>query len=202
MLKNKYTKKAFTLIELLVVITIIWILATIWINQFSKSLQKARDSKRISDISTLENAVVQASSDNQEFPKNTPSAFSWAVSAYIDKIPVDDKDWQSCNDSWSNGSWGSGSTDSRKLGYVYMAWPDENGVPLQAYEISTAFEAPSNIKNHAKKDNWNDNNRKEIWNVSRNMDTHLDEDQSCDGDAGSTNDKAIWLWKEHICVAN
>lgn len=49
----KNNARGFTLIELLVVITIIGILATLGVSQFTAQLQKTRDSKRISDIEKI-----------------------------------------------------------------------------------------------------------------------------------------------------
>jgi prepilin-type N-terminal cleavage/methylation domain-containing protein len=162
---KKLNKLGFTLIELLVVITIIAILATVWINQFGKSLQKARDSKRTSDILTLKTAVTQAFTDEQEYPA-PDSTFSWSVSDYVDLLPIDWKSWQ---------TWNSGSV----LDYVYTSWSDVSGIEYAEFEISTAFEASTNIKNVAKKDNWDDDLRKEIWNVTSWFNTKIVADNTC-----------------------
>ena len=193
---KKINKKGFTLIELLVVITIIAILATVWVNQFWKSLQKARDSKRTSDILSIKTAITQAFTDEQEYPSTKATSFRNSVSPYIDVLPKDEKHLQPWNKSWYP-TW-----KEPALWYVYISWPDSTGILGATYEISTAFEASSNIKNVAKKDQWNDNNRKEIWNVTMNMNTSLllasDFKTNCTAD-NSTDWKAILIGWDKLC---
>ena len=192
---KKITKSAFTLIELLVVITIIGILATIWVNQFWKSLQKARDGKRTSDILTIKTAVTQAFTDDQEYPK-PDSSFSGAVSPYVDLLPKDQKAGQPWQHTGSEDVW---------LDYIYTSGNDEWWIEYAAYEISTAFESAANLKNVAAntKDNWNDDSRKEIGSVSRNFNTKTKKWKNCanpTASAGSSDDPAaiIIRWKD-IC---
>ncbi len=60
--------KGFTLIELLVVIAIIGILSTLAIVALGGARQKARDSKRVGDISQLSKAFELYYSDNAAYP--------------------------------------------------------------------------------------------------------------------------------------
>ena len=190
----KLNKKwGFTLIELLVVITIISILATVWVNQFWASLQKARDSKRTSDILTIKTAVTQAFTDEQEYPSTEADAFSGSIWPYLDQLPRDWKHLQPGNNSWDEDN-------TPALWYVYISWPDEWGIERATYEISTAFEASSNIKNVAKKDEWDDNNRQEIWNVKMWMNTSLEKWASCTSD-NTDDSKAILIGDEYLCAA-
>jgi len=186
-------KSGFTLIELLVVITIIAILATVWINQFGKSLQKARDSKRTSDILALETAVTQAFTDEQEYPKTDATGFSGSISPYIDQLPKDVKHLQPANKDQD-------TTNAPALGYVYISWPDDGGIQRATYEISTAFEASTNAKKIANNDNGNDKNRKEIWNVKKGMDTSLKVSATCTAN-NSTDWSAIIIGDAYLCAA-
>jgi type II secretion system protein G len=64
-------KKGFTLIELLVVVAIIGILAALIIVNLSKARVKARDAKRMSDLSTLATAMAMYEDDNGKYNKGT-----------------------------------------------------------------------------------------------------------------------------------
>jgi type II secretion system protein G len=59
--KNTY---GFTLLELLIVISIIGILVTVATASYSSSQQKARNSRRMSDVKNIQNALEQYYSDN------------------------------------------------------------------------------------------------------------------------------------------
>lgn len=57
-------EKGFTLVELLVVIAIIGVLATLLLLQLGGARGKARDTKRISDVTQLRTAIEQYFDDN------------------------------------------------------------------------------------------------------------------------------------------
>lgn len=61
---NKKNNRGFTLVELLVVIAIIGVLATLLLLQLGGARAKARDSKRISDVTQLQTALEQYFDDN------------------------------------------------------------------------------------------------------------------------------------------
>lgn len=61
-------KKAFTLIELLVVIAIIGVLTAITLAQFQVVKARARDAKRISDISQIQLAIQQYFDRCNQYP--------------------------------------------------------------------------------------------------------------------------------------
>ena len=63
-------KCGFTLIELLVAITIIGILASIVLFSFDKAREKARDSRRKSDLAAIKAATVLYYQDLGYFPPN------------------------------------------------------------------------------------------------------------------------------------
>ncbi|OGH58871.1 MAG: hypothetical protein A2725_03935 [Candidatus Magasanikbacteria bacterium RIFCSPHIGHO2_01_FULL_33_34] len=61
-------KKGFTLIELLVVIAIIGLLSTLAVVALSSAREKARDSKRLSDLKQIQTALELYYTDNSEYP--------------------------------------------------------------------------------------------------------------------------------------
>lgn len=160
-MKLQNTKLGFTLIELLVVITIIGILATgaVWV--YTSQIQKARDTTRINDIKAIQSAVEQFYQDTTEYPLgNAAWTASWTTSvmAYLPNLAEDPKFDQTCIQS--------------RCWYVYIVNNDPNWISQWTYEISTAFENQWNVDNKAgaAQDNWDDNNRYEIW---LNTDTNI-----------------------------
>src|SRR3990167_1117674 len=64
----KHYKKGFTLIELLVVIAIIGILSTLAVVSLGNARQRARDSKRVSDIRNTQTALEIYYTDRSSYP--------------------------------------------------------------------------------------------------------------------------------------
>ena len=64
----KQTQNAFTLVELIVVITILAVLATVGFISFIGYTQSARDWARVTDIRTVEKALVFYDTQNNSFP--------------------------------------------------------------------------------------------------------------------------------------
>lgn len=64
-------KKGFTLIELLVVIAIIGLLSTLAVVALGSARQKARDSKRLSDLKQVQTALELYYTDNNSYPVDT-----------------------------------------------------------------------------------------------------------------------------------
>jgi len=64
----KMNKKGFTLIELLVVIAIIGLLATLAVVALGSAREKARDSRRISDVKQVQTALEFYYTDNDAYP--------------------------------------------------------------------------------------------------------------------------------------
>lgn len=65
---KKTNKKGFTLIELLVVLTVIGILATLIVANFSSSRSRARDARRKSELQQLKTALRLYYNDFQRYP--------------------------------------------------------------------------------------------------------------------------------------
>lgn len=61
-------KRGFTLIELLVVIAIIGLLSTLAVVALGSARQKARDSKRLSDLKQVQTALELYYTDNNAYP--------------------------------------------------------------------------------------------------------------------------------------
>ncbi|MFA4830691.1 MAG: prepilin-type N-terminal cleavage/methylation domain-containing protein [Patescibacteria group bacterium] len=61
-------KKGFTLIELLVVIAIIGLLSTLAVVALGSAREKARDSKRLSDLKQVQTALELYYTDNNGYP--------------------------------------------------------------------------------------------------------------------------------------
>ncbi len=176
-MKKQITKLGFTLIELLVVITIIGILATGATTIYTSQIQKARDSNRITDIKALEWAMEQAYSDASIYPThvkwNTTCDPQWVTDAgdtkfwvwclktleYINKFPQDKKLDSQATNTWS-------SSNSEYLWYAYDVSESISHVPLQTFEVSTAFEAKASLTSKARDsiDWWNNPLRYEAWN--------------------------------------
>lgn len=64
-------KKGFTLIELLVVIAIIGLLSTLAVVALGSARQKARDSKRLSDLKQIQTALELYYTDFNSYPTTT-----------------------------------------------------------------------------------------------------------------------------------
>ncbi len=104
----------FTLIELLIVIAIIGLLATLAIVSLTTAQQKARDTKRLADLKTLQDAVELYYREYDTFPitdattNATWSDFANSVTPFITNMPIDE-------------------TNDDALGYVYTYASSDDG---------------------------------------------------------------------------
>ena len=96
--KLKYQKSSFTLIELLIVIAIIGLLSMLIMVSVSSVRQKARDTRRVSDLKQISIALEQYYNDKGVFPSGNYDSrnldqwntFSGFLSPeYIESVPVD-----------------------------------------------------------------------------------------------------------------
>ena len=143
--------RGFTLVELLVVIAIIGVLSSIIMVSLGNAKQKSRDSKRSSDIKSIQLALATYYNDNLFYPKNiyTSSNANPGVSdpvnglapAYLPSVPKDPNDnGTNCNITDPNGNANC---------YHYSAYRSSGSVcnassPPNVYHIGAAFEDSSN----------------------------------------------------------
>lgn len=77
-------RRGFTLLELLVVIAIIGLLASITFLSFGRARQKARDTRRLSDIRQLQNVLELYAADHEtEYPNEYPPSGSLPCDADV-----------------------------------------------------------------------------------------------------------------------
>ena len=112
LLKNQ---KGFTLIELLVVIAIIGILATLVLLQLGTARSRARDAKRIADVSQLRAAIELYYEDNNgAYPADITGGTGGTLTKYLTNIPVDPLN--------SALTYGYKTKDANK--YSYQVWTE------------------------------------------------------------------------------
>lgn len=90
------SKKGFSLIELLVVISILAVLATIGFFAYKTIFQGARDTKRQSDLKSIQSALEQYRSDQFHYPQSTEIQFGKSFplngsKIYLRTVPCDPK---------------------------------------------------------------------------------------------------------------
>lgn len=78
--------RGFTMMELVIVMTIIAILATIAIPQYTKHIQRAREVRLMHDLAVMREAIDKYTIDKEEAPKSLQELVS---SGYLRRIPED-----------------------------------------------------------------------------------------------------------------
>ncbi len=84
-MSKKKNKQGFTLIELLVVIAIIGLLATLSVVALNNARERARDTRRISDVKQIQTALELYYNANQV--QGYPAALA-DLSAYLNPVPT------------------------------------------------------------------------------------------------------------------
>ncbi len=87
-------KKGFTLIELLIVIAIIGLLATLAIVSLTSAQRRARDTKRVADMKSLQTGLELFWNASSRYPQLGVDANDWAglgsaLESYMTQVPTD-----------------------------------------------------------------------------------------------------------------
>ncbi|HBU06665.1 MAG TPA: hypothetical protein DEB09_01115 [Candidatus Magasanikbacteria bacterium] len=106
-------KKGFTLIELLVVIAIIGLLSTLAVVALGSAREKARDSKRLSDLKQVQTALELNYTDNGSYPDGTGLVLGGTGAACLDVDGFAD----TCTDPYM----GLVPSDPSDFAYTYTA---------------------------------------------------------------------------------
>jgi len=139
-LKNK--SKGFTIVELLIVIVVIGILATLVIVTFTGIQQKARDSKRKTDIGAVQAALESYYSSNNTYPTFADLNDSTWRTAHMKGF-----DANALQDPKSNSNQVVASMPASGYAYVYTVTPascsdaDGSSTPCTNYTISAKLES-------------------------------------------------------------
>src|SRR6266704_1533074 len=88
--------RGFTLLELMIVISIMLILVSIAVPQYTSSIKRARESVMRQDLFTLRSLISQYTLDKQKAPQSLEDLIQ---ANYIKQIPIDP--FTSKNDSWT-----------------------------------------------------------------------------------------------------
>lgn len=142
-MKLRKNNKAFTLIELLVVITILAVISVVAYTNFSGTTDKAKNSKKISDLASIETALQTFNQEKNYYPMpSTYSAtnlwgYNWALLAQVNNTVVYTKPnseidavtswawwWQVLTLWWvitTNQIWAKWTIDSGVLSKQYLS---------------------------------------------------------------------------------
>lgn len=118
--KRMNTVRGFTLVELLVAVGIIGVLASVSMVSVNSIRVKARDSKRISDIKQVQNALEAYYSNNGQYPAVVVPVTTGLGSADLDTL---------CNSAAGFVSATTDASCSGATGALYMARVNENPGP-------------------------------------------------------------------------
>jgi prepilin-type N-terminal cleavage/methylation domain-containing protein len=145
-LKNK--SKGFTIVELLIVIVVIGILATLVIVTFTGIQQKARDSKRKTDIAAVQAALESYYSSNNTYPTMADlNSDTWRTAN------MKGFDSKALQDPKSNSDTVAASFPTSGFSYVYVVTGGDASTlssPTTCHDTDGATDPCTNFKISAK----------------------------------------------------
>ncbi len=112
-------RKGFTLIEILVVATIIGLLASVGLVNYSEFTKKSRDERRKADLNAIRSALEMYRSDNDSYP-TTLSVLTTSSPKYLEKIPEDPKGYTYVYTPLPAGCDGSTAPCTDYILYAYL----------------------------------------------------------------------------------
>lgn len=137
MQKNKLPQRGFTLIEILIVLSIIAILATVFINVSTISTKKARDGRRLAELKQYQNALeIFANKNNGFYPSRTGTTVRASVTTCADVgqtgCPEDPK-YPTANFVYYYQSDGDNSGGAN--GTKYVMWDKLEAPTIVTYQV-------------------------------------------------------------------
>lgn len=108
MLRNKKLKKAFTLVEMLIVVIIIGILMWALLPKLKWAQERARDTARKANLTTISTALEMYFNDSGTYPTWNCVSDLWGklVPTYVSELPSDPQKWRITY--WTKDVWCSG----------------------------------------------------------------------------------------------
>jgi len=124
MFKNTKFKKAFTLVEMLIVVIIIGILMGALLPKLKWAQERARDTARKANLTTISTALEMYFNDNGSYPTWQCVSDLWPklVPTYVSDLPSDPQKWRIA--FWTKDGWCSGWVYSYSP--LYRKW-SKNG---------------------------------------------------------------------------
>jgi general secretion pathway protein G len=133
--RRKHPSAGFTLIELMIVVSILLILISIAVPQYTSSVKRARESVLRQDLFTMRSVISQYTLDKQKMPQSSDDLVQ---AGYLKQIPIDPMTGQA-NWAWHNADEGTilspDEQDEGGIDDVFSASDDigTDGVPYSQY---------------------------------------------------------------------